>query len=344
MSYFREIPNLEYQSFLSTRKSSDEYLLVKNIFRRVKLRDDLHNVFTIFNKYQIEEGARPDTVAQEIYGSSQYDWVVLVGANIINVRNEWPLSDRDIYRYSEQLYGNDLNEIHHYETTEVKDSNGRLILPAGKIIDSFFKLPHPSDDVSASFNSSSIAINNINASGVILSPLNTDNITSTSDYGLFTFNLNALTWNYILNTNIDLTKLSFVDGIANVFDNFSYTTIDGFQRTITIKTRILIVDNGGSISYTRTLSSQKYTNKVSYIQYFDSGFNRIITKYNVTNGISNYEYEVIKNDKKRSIYILKPSYLQQAINDIKKAMTYDRSSQYVNDKLIKTQNTRVSNP
>ena len=65
---------------------------------------------------------------------------------------------------------------------------------------------------------------------------------------------------------------------------------------------------------------------------------------NPVTGVSNYEYEVIKNNQKRSIYILKPSYLQQAINDIKKAMTYDRSSQYVNDKLIKTQNTRVSNP
>jgi hypothetical protein len=215
MSYFREIPNLEYQSFLSTRKSSDEYLLVKNIFRRVKLRDDLQNVFTIFNKYQIKDGARPDTVAQEIYGSSQYDWVVLVGANIINVRNEWPLSDRDIYRYSEELYGNDLNAIHHYETTEVKDSNGRLILPKGKVVDSNFTIPKP-----------------------------------------------------------DLP--------------------------------------------TQTI--------------------------NPVTGVSNYEYEVIKNNQKRSIYILKPSYLQQAINDIKKAMTYDRSSQYVNDKLIKTQNTRVSNP
>jgi hypothetical protein len=126
MSYFRELPNLEYQSFLSSRKGSDEYLLVKNIFRRVKLRDDLQNVFTIFNKYEIQEGARPDTVAEELYGSSQYDWVVLIGAGIINVRNEWPLSDRDIYRYSEQLYGNDINAVHHYETTEVKDSRGRL--------------------------------------------------------------------------------------------------------------------------------------------------------------------------------------------------------------------------
>ena len=215
MSYFRELPNLEYQSFLSSRKGSDEYLLVKNIFRRVKLRDDLQNVFTIFNKYEIQEGARPDTVAEELYGSSQYDWVVLIGAGIINVRNEWPLSDRDIYRYSEQLYGNDLNAVHHYETKEIKDSNGRLILPAGKIVDSTFTIPHP---------------------------------------------------------NIPIQTL------------------------------------------------------------------------NPVVGISNYEYEVRKNNKKRDIYVLKPAYLQQVINDTRKAMTYDRSSQYVNDKLIRTENTRVTMP
>ena len=215
MSYFRELPNLEYQSFLSSSSGSDEYLLVKNIFRRVKLRDDLQNVFTIFNKYQIQEGARPDTVAEELYGSSQYDWVVLIGANIINVRNEWPLSDRDIYRYSEELYGNDLNAVHHYETIEVKDSRGRLILPAGKIVDSTFTIPDP---------------------------------------------------------------------------NISIQTL------------------------------------------------------NPVVGISNYEYEVRKNNKKRDIYVLKPAYLQQVINDTRKAMTYDRSSQYVNDKLIRTENTRVTMP
>lgn len=215
MSYFRELPNLEYQSFLSSRKGSDDYLLVKNIFRRVKLRDDLQNVFTIFNKYQIQEGARPDTVAEELYGSSQYDWVVLISAGIINVRNEWPLSDRDIYRYSEQLYGNDLNDIHHYETTEVKDSRGRLIFPAGKIVDSTFTIPDP---------------------------------------------------------------------------NISIQTL------------------------------------------------------NPVVGISNYEYEVRKNNKKRDIYVLKPAYLQQVINDTRKAMTYDRSSQYVSDKVIRTENTRVTMP
>jgi hypothetical protein len=290
MSYFRELPNLEYQSFLSSRKGSDEYLLVKNIFRRVKLRDDLQNVFTIFNKYQIQEGARPDTVAEELYGSSQYDWVVLIGAGIVNVRNEWPLADRDIYRYSEQLYGNDLNAVHHYETTEVKDSNGRLILPAGKIVDSTFTIPNP--DISLRYpypvTSGNIGINTtfitgITTTGIVVKKT----IYEPSD---------------VISPNTIVTSI----GIGTVFIN---------QPTL------------NTTSTTKTFS-----------------FQNPLENINPVVGISNYEYEVRKNNKKRDIYVLKPSYLQQVINDTRKAMTYDKSSQYVNDKLIRTENTRVTMP
>ena len=88
MGYFRELPDLEYQSFLSDAVSTKDYLTVKNLFRRNKLRDDLQNVFTLFNKYEIVQGARPDTVVEEFYGSADLDWVVLLTAGIINVRNE----------------------------------------------------------------------------------------------------------------------------------------------------------------------------------------------------------------------------------------------------------------
>ena len=63
MGYFRELPNLRYPSFLKDKTSSLDYVEVKNIFRRAKLRDDLQNNFTVFDKFQIPEGARPDTVA-----------------------------------------------------------------------------------------------------------------------------------------------------------------------------------------------------------------------------------------------------------------------------------------
>ena len=143
MGYFRELPNLRYPSFLPEKTSSLDYVEVKNIFRRVKMRDDLQNNFTIFNKYQIPEGARPDTVAEDLYGSAQFDWVVLTTAGILNVRNEWPLSNRDLYVYADNKYGESLNSVRFYETTEVKDTSGRLILPKGKVVDSNFTIPNP---------------------------------------------------------------------------------------------------------------------------------------------------------------------------------------------------------
>jgi hypothetical protein len=215
MSYFRELPDLFYQSPLASRVSSREYVRVKNLFRRVKLRDDLQNIFTLFNKYEIREGERPDTVAEDLYSAADLDWVVMLTAGITHVRDQWPLSDRDLYNYSLSKYGDNLNSTRFYETTEVKDSSGRLILPKGKVVDSDFKIPNPSNKAS---------------------------------------DLNPVT------------------------------------------------------------------------------------------GITNYEYEVRKNDEKRLIYILKPEYLQLYLGDMRRIMQYEKSSQYINRRLIATENTRNTSP
>ena len=210
MTYFRELPNLQYQSFLSDKNSSHDYLLVKNIFRRAKIRDDLQNVMTIFNKYQIRDGERPETVAEEVYGSTSYDWVVIITSGITSIRDQWPLSNRDLYRFCDRKYGSDINSIHHYETTEVKDSKGRLILNAGLEVNSNFTIPNPS------------------------SPQNT--------------------------------------------------------------------------------------------------INPVI-------GVSNFEYETTENNKKSLIYILKKSYLLAALNDMRNELFYGESSQYIDQRTIKTENT-----
>ena len=215
MGYFRELPNLLYPSFLPDKTSSLDFVEVKNVFRRAKLRDDLQNNFTVFEKYEIPMGLRPDTVAEELYGSDELDWVVLTVAGIINIRNEWPLSDRDVYDYSLEKYGESLNSVKFFETTEVKDSNGRLILPKGKVVDSNFTIPKPGDP------------------------------------------------NATLNPVI---------------------------------------------------------------------------------GISNYEYETRLNDDKRNIFVLREEYLQEFISDMREIMTYNESSEFVNERTAQTENTNITLP
>ena len=217
MSYFRELPDLEYESPFATRISSSSYVQAKNIFRRMKIRDDLQNIFTVFNKYEIREGARPDTIAEELYGKSDLDWVVLISANITNVRDQWPLSNKDLYEYTVSKYGlENINKIHHYETKEVKNSRGDIIMTKGKVVDSDFS-----------------------------------------------------------------------------------------------------------------------------ITYLDTGISDTPILTNATTSISNYEYEIRENTKKETIYLLKPSYLQQFLNDMRTEMVYSESSQYINKSLIRTENTRI---
>ena len=145
MGYFRELPNFEYLSPLSDRNSSSEYVQVKNLFKRFKLRDDLLYSVNNFQRYEITGNDRPDQVAQEVYGSPDLDWVVLVSANITNVRDQWPLSQSDVYDYAEGVYGNTLNETRFHETIEVKDSRGRIVLPAGRIVCLLYTSPSPRD-------------------------------------------------------------------------------------------------------------------------------------------------------------------------------------------------------
>ena len=217
MGYFRELPNLQYQSPSTSRVSSDSYVTVKNLFRRMKIRDDLQNVFTIFNKFTISDGERPDTVAKDLYGKSTLDWVVLTTAGIVNVRNEWPLSSKELYDFTVEKYGlTEINNVKHYVTTEVKNSRGVIVLPKGKVVDQNFTIPKP--DIS----------------------------------------------------NNDTATL------------------------------------------------------------------------NPVRGVTYYEYEVEENEKKRNIFVLRTEYLQQFLNDIRNEMTYKRSSQFINDKLIRTENTRIT--
>ena len=139
MSYFRELPNINYISLLKDKSRNDERILVKNIFKRAKLRTDVDQAITAFEFYEITENMRPDVVAQNIYGDSELDWVILITNNITNIRDQWPLSNNDLNEYMVEKYGvTGLSNVHHYETTEMKDAEGRKVLDAGLQVDENF--------------------------------------------------------------------------------------------------------------------------------------------------------------------------------------------------------------
>ena len=146
-SYFRQLPQLDYPSLSNDRKSAYDYQLVKNLFKRAVLRDDIFNDVTNFEKYSVEGDERPDQVAYDFYGDSGLDWIILTTNNIIHVRDEWPMSNRDFLTYLNEKYtSEELSNVHHYETREIRDESNTLIQPAGVRVKSDYSVTYVEND------------------------------------------------------------------------------------------------------------------------------------------------------------------------------------------------------
>jgi hypothetical protein len=130
--YFRSVPEFDYVSRTTDRNIS-EYITVKNFFKRAKLREDILENLAYFTKYNITGDDRPDNIANEIYGDSKLDWLVLLSNNIMNVQTEWPMTQKTFDNFLLTKYGtNDkVGQVHHYETIKVNDNRGNQIIPAG---------------------------------------------------------------------------------------------------------------------------------------------------------------------------------------------------------------------
>ena len=130
--YFSYLPDFDYVSRLSGSQISD-YVRVKNLFKRTKVNDTIFGDLTNFTKYKIIGNERPDQVAFKIYGDSNLDWLVMLTNNIVNYQNEWPLPNDAFYDYLLVKYGTEekMFSAHHYETQEVKSSDGVTIVPQG---------------------------------------------------------------------------------------------------------------------------------------------------------------------------------------------------------------------
>ena len=132
--YFRNLPEFEYVNRTERGRSEGDYSIVKNFFKRGKLREDIFQDLTFFTKYIVEGDDRPDNVADKVYNDPTLDWVILLSNNITNVQSEWPLSQSDFHTYITDKYDEETlySGIHHYESREVKTTDGSIIIPRGE--------------------------------------------------------------------------------------------------------------------------------------------------------------------------------------------------------------------
>ena len=218
--YFNNLPDFLYVNRTKDGRMDGDFSVVKNFFKRAKLRTDVFQDLTFFTKYNVIGDDRPDNVADNFYDDPTLDWIVLLSNNIVNIQSEWPLSQADFFTYLSEKYPDEnvlYSGIHHYEANEVKTSTDVIIIPSG-----------------------------------------------------------------------------------------------------------IRVGVGQSVSF------------------FDEGLNQQVTKTDVASPVTNYMHEQKLNDKKREIFLLKPTYVNLLIDDLEEIMTYKKgSTQFIDRTLVQGDNIRL---
>tara|TARA_B100001989_G_scaffold220527_1_gene173010 strand:+ start:511 stop:1185 length:675 start_codon:yes stop_codon:yes gene_type:complete len=133
-SFFSKVPDFDYINRTDDGKSDGDYTRVKNFFKRAKIREDIFQNLSFFQKHTVQGDDRPDNIANQFYDDPRLDWVVLLSNNIVNIQSEWPMSQSDFNTYVTEKYKDEntlYNGIHHYEANEVKNSRDVVIIPSG---------------------------------------------------------------------------------------------------------------------------------------------------------------------------------------------------------------------
>lgn len=142
--YFSLLPDVQYDTKpIKYPFSESDYTIAKNFFRRYTIDQDVFGYATFYNQYTIQDGVKIEEIARLYYGNVLYDWVVILTNNFINPSFSLPLDSYTLNKFIEEKYGDEMYNIHHYETIEIKSSQQIdgipiTVLDGGNIVDNNF--------------------------------------------------------------------------------------------------------------------------------------------------------------------------------------------------------------
>ena len=134
-----KLPDLLYN--FSSKPLDPDFLVVKNIWRRAQILTEYKSQVSLFVEDQVGDGERPEDVATRLYSNPFYNWTILIINDITDYYAQWPRSVTQLQDFINQKYDNAQATKHHV-TTEVRDANNNVIVPAGKIVASNFQVAY----------------------------------------------------------------------------------------------------------------------------------------------------------------------------------------------------------
>jgi hypothetical protein len=334
--YFRQVPNFEYVSREPNAENISDYVALKNLFKRGKFREDIFKNLKFFTKYKIVGDERPDNIAFKLYKDSTLDWVVLLSNNILNMQDEWPMTQATFDQVMLERYGsyeNLYSGIHHYETTELKDFAGKTILEAGLRI-------------SNSWKTNGNFLEMVNSQIAVIS--SGDSITPSKTVTVYMVNsipnlevgdqiaINNVVENEYNGRHV-ITEILSSDGANVTGFRYELPSVPNVAYPIPSdpkKEEVLF-----TVPETSSITANSY-----YYEYWDEalGYSVQVPSSSFIRTITNHEYELQIQEDKRNIFTLKPQYLNVVFNDLDTFMPYKKgSTQYVNATLKRGDNIRL---
>lgn len=114
-SYFDNFPTVSFNK-----------VKIKDIMKRIRVKDEVRDNIGIYEKYIVRDGETPHVLAERFYGSPELHWIILLLNNIEDGRADWVLADRVFEEYITLKYP--------YQAIMLENSNDAVLFYAGDSI------------------------------------------------------------------------------------------------------------------------------------------------------------------------------------------------------------------
>jgi len=291
--FFNSTPDFLYPDF----KTPGKFKLSKNLFRRVRARDSFNAVYASSKPYTIQNGETVDSIAEVQLGSGEWYWTILILNNITNIHNQWPLDNDELDKFVIKKYGDFVDSPKYWETNEVKNAAGEVVLESGNIVEYY-------NNTTEQNQSNYVPQVYVTTPPLITRKVNVDSIVTGNKY--------------------TITFLGDTD----------FTSIGADSNTIGLEFTATGVGTGtGVVSETVEDNDPGAIKKIkkeswsfSYIDKFkDDGkpeYKTVTATQNLTK-VTNREFEYQINELKREIYIPQTAFLSILREELKTLLKYE---------------------
>lgn len=304
---FEKFDLIKY-SLTNDGKTLKDYVLT-DITTRARLRAP----DAAFMTFKLRDGEMPEDVSNEVYGTPYYHWVIMMINEIFDVNNEWLMTDSQLHQFAADKY----NLNYAMQITDINVTTDTFTVVGHKL--------NPNDVVTFSgmglpgglFENTEYYVYNTTA--------NTFQLTTTLS-GITPVNLTSAPTAV---TNLECARMNYPAYYLDDQDNIMSTALDLFQgwsnnettnTTYINQMNLIIAAQPSKNSYIPAQSKSVTDVGIDVIDVVEQVTPPEMLATRALRVITNFEYEEMMNEKRRVVFVLKPEYMKNFIDQFNKAV------------------------